>query len=448
MEFKYYWLCLKRHWFTASSAFFIVLLLSALGFFLQKPTYKAQGELLFRKVGASSTLTGLGQGLGVLEPLQSQNNPVESEAEIIRSFPITKDVIAQANLRDKNGKSLKEKIFLKLLEVRPVRGTDALVIAYIDKDPNKAAEVVNLTMSIYLEKTSAAYRSEITDTCNFIQNELFKTKTDVLQADFNLRKFKEDNKIVSLKQELESSTLILIDLKKRLADAQSQYDDANAQFEVFQKELGRNPKQAMMMSSLSQSHGVQEVLQKIQQLESQLTIEHSRIQERNPKITSLKDELSELHKLLYKRIAIVIGNKVKNYNGDLQLGQTQQDFSRELVRLLAQRLSLTSKINTLSNRLDNYSQRVNLLPKLEQEERGLERQLETSQSTYLNLSQKLQELKVTENQNIGNAKIISLAQKPDEPDSPSKVVYLAGGILLGSFAAVSTALALEARNNQ
>ncbi len=47
--------------------------------------------------------------------------------------------------------------------------------------------------------------------------------------------------------------------------------------------------------------------------------------------------------------------------------------------------------------------------KLEQEQRELERQLEAAQSTYQTLLKKLQEVKVQENQNIGNARIIEPA---------------------------------------
>jgi len=51
----------------------------------------------------------------------------------------------------------------------------------------------------------------------------------------------------------------------------------------------------------------------------------------------------------------------------------------------------------------------------------LERQLQASQSTYSLLLQKFQEIQIAENQNVGNARVISSALVPEDPVASRKL---------------------------
>ena len=58
--------------------------------------------------------------------------------------------------------------------------------------------------------------------------------------------------------------------------------------------------------------------------------------------------------------------------------------------------------------------------------------------------QKLEEIRIAENQNVGNARVIAAAIVPEEPIAPRKALYLVTGVLLGGLLAFGTALVLEA----
>ena len=91
------------------------------------------------------------------------------------------------------------------------------------------------------------------------------------------------------------------------------------------------------------------------------------------------------------------------------------------------------------------SERLNNLPRLEQNQRQLERKVQAAQSTYSLLLQKLQESQIAENQNVGNASLISPAEVPEEPVSSSMVFYVVAG-LLASLAALASMYISEARD--
>lgn len=437
-----YWLILKRRWLPASSVFASVFILAAISLAFQKPVYEAQGKLLFKKSSPTPSLTGVGKEIGEMNTLQDQNNPVDTEAEVIRSNPIIQKTITRLELKNESGKTLKPEQLLKKLDVKDVKKTDVLQVAYQDTDPKKAAAVVNTMMAAYLENNLLANRSEAVAAREFVQKQLPKAEANLRGAELALRQFKENNKVVALDEESKSAVGAVADLQKQITATQTGLADAKAQSEVLRKQLGINLQSAGTVTSISQFPAVQDVLKEIQQIESQLAVERSRFRENFPTVVGLKRKKASLEKLLQQRLKQGFGNQ-KIANAKLQNSGFDQKLTEDFVRAEARRLGLSSQMAALSNVQTDYRQRLNVLPSLEQKQRQLERQLQASQSTYLLLLQKLQEIRIAENQNTGNARVIASALVPDEPIAPRKALYLVTGVLLGSILAVATALVLE-----
>ena len=444
--FQHYWLILKRHWLPASVVFASVFALTALSLLWQKPVYVAEGKLLFKKTSTTSSITGLGTEVGQLNPLQEQSTPVDTEAEIIRSVPITQNIITRLDLKDEGGAPLKLKQFLQKLNVSNIKGTDVLQISYKDTDPQKAAAVVNTLMAVYLENNLLANRVETGSARQFIESELPKAEATVSQVELALRRFKEENKVVALEEEAKSAVAIIGDLQRQFTSAQTGLADALAQSAVLKKQLGRDLQSAGSVTAISQSPEVQELLKQVQQVESQLAVDQSRFREDHPTLASLKSKKADLQRLLQERVERVFGAKSQKSVGNLQSSQFEQNLTEELVKSEARRLGLTSQVAALSNLQDTYRQRLNVLPKLEQKQRELERKLQASQSTYSLLLQKLQETRIAENQKVGNVRVISSALVPDKPIGFSKILYLVTGALLSSLLALATAVVIEARD--
>lgn len=195
--FQHYWLILKRRWLPASAVFVSVFALTTLSFSLQKPVYVAEGKLLFKKTSTTSSLTGLGKEIGQLDPLQQQGSPLDTEAEIIRSIPIIEKTITRIDLKDRDGAPLDHQQFLGQLNVSNIRGTDILRLSYKDVDPKKTAVVVNTLMAVYLENNLLANRADAGAAQQFIEQQLPKAEATVQEAEVALRRFKEENKVVS-----------------------------------------------------------------------------------------------------------------------------------------------------------------------------------------------------------------------------------------------------------
>ena len=440
-----YWTILKRRWLATLFITISVFIIAQLATSFKKPLYLAEGKLRFQRNNATSSITGLGTEIGKLDPLMEQSNPLNTEVEVIRSLPIIETTISRLNLQDSKGIALKTKIFLNHLTVKDIKGADVLQITYTHTNPKTAAQVVNELIKIYLEQNVSSRRAEAAAARQFIEKQLPKAELVVRKTESELAIFKEKNKIVSLQEEASKAIQVIGDLQLRINDTQSQLANINSQYQVITQQLGMNPKQALSMTSISQISGVQDILKEIQQLQSQLANRKTVLQNNHPQIIDLQDKITSLNKVIDNRIFQALGKNKLQAKSNLQLSALQQQLSSTLVELESNRLGLASQASSLLKLQFAYKQRLNNLPKLEEQQRQLERKLQAAQSTYSLLLQKLQESRIAENQNLGNATKISEAEIPDEPTSSAMISYLSSG-LLSILAALITIYILEIKD--
>lgn len=444
--FSKYWQILQRRWVPGFGVFVPVFALSLVASSLKKPSYQAEGKLQFQRTNTTSTLTGFGAEVSKLEPVVQDNktNPLNTEAEVIRSYPIIQKTIEQLNIKDDKGAALKTSEFIKKLTVKDVKGTDVLQVSYNDTNPKAAADAVNALMAAYLEHNVSYNRSAIAAARKFLEKQLPSAESVVKQAEAELREFKEKNKIVSLQEEATKSVQMLSELQKQIGDIKSQIADSSSQAEANRQKLGMTSQQALTMTSLSQSSGVQEVVTELQKIELQLADRRESLRDTHPEIIKLQNKATTLKGILQNRVGIA-GGQVQPIGLDLQQGQLKQQLSSELIQLESRRQGLASQLATLTDLEKTYRERLYNLPKLEQTQRELERKVQAAQSTYSLLLQRLQESRIAENQNLGNAQIISQAPTPDEPISSPTVNYLSGA-LLGLLTSMATMYLLETRD--
>ncbi|MBW4633783.1 MAG: polysaccharide biosynthesis tyrosine autokinase [Iphinoe sp. HA4291-MV1] len=445
-RFDKYLPILQRRWVPVLGIFCTTFLISLMVSFLRKPSYVAEGKLRFQRINTTSSLTGVGTEIGKLEPLvQDKTNPLNTEAEVLLSVPVVKTTIDRLSLKDNKGEPLKLKEFLQRLTVNDIQKTDVLKVSYKDTNPERTAQVVNTLIAVYLEHNVSYNRTQAAAARKFIEKQIPQAEWIVRQAEAQLARFKEKNKIVALQEEANKAVEVITDLQKQIIATQSQIADIDSQAETIRKQLGMNPQEAVVTASLSQSSGVQDTIKEIQQLESQLATKRTLLQETHPEIISLESKLDALKGILQQRVKEVAGTTQLKQNGNFQVGQLKQQLTADLVKLESTRQGLASQVATLSKLQATYKQRLNSLPKLEQQQRQLERKVQAAQSTYSLLLQKLQESRIAENQNLGNASIISKAQVPLEPITSPIVAYLSSG-LLAILASLATIYLLEARD--
>ncbi len=452
LDFSSYALAMKRRWIPAVSIFATTVALSLIAAALMKPSYQAEGRLLFKNpafkvVGSSLAPNNMEGGeAGDLKPLVSTQNPVTTQMEILTSRPLLQKSIEQLKLKDDKGKPLKVLDLQPALTTKIVGGADVIQIDYKNSNPRQAATVVNKLMELYLENDIATSRAETEAARASMDLQLPKTQAAVSVAEIALRKFKQQNNVVDLGEEAKSAVGIIGNLETTINATQAQLDEATAQAKGLKEKVKLNSQEAITVSAISQSPAIQGILSQQQDVERQLATESSRFSDRNPIIISLKEKQAQLTTLLNRQVRSTIGAKAKIPQGSLRIGDLKQVMIKESLQAEVQRDGLVKKLASLRSSRAAYEKRVNVMPQLVQTQRQLERQLEVSQSTHQILLKKVQELQLAKSKNTSTARIITSAVVPDKPDDKTKTVVASLGILFGALLATSAVAYLEIKD--
>jgi len=448
VNFQQYWLLLKKYWLLIATVMGSVFGLTGFVIFSQKPVYEAEGKLLFNKQSHVSSLTGLneqvGEQVGQLSGLTNLSNPLETEAEVIRSNEVVQKAITDLKLKDKQGKLLETDAFISKLKIKTIRGTDVLDLFYRSTDPQEAATILNLLIRDYLENNIRTNRAEATAAREFLSKQLPRVEARVSEAEDALRRYKEKYKVVVLDEEAKDGVKRLGDLLDQITKAQAQLVDAKSRSQALQNQLALNTQQAMALSTLSQSNAVQQVLTEYQKVQDQLAVDRSRYTEENPDVVDLLSKEKALREQLERRVGQALGSSQSVPEQNLQFGELKQTLTANLVQSEVERLGLENQVSMFRKVFLLYQARLRVLPQLEQIQLRLERQLQVARGTYEQMLKRLQEVQVVENQNVGNARVISEASVPKKPISPRITLNLALGGFLGIFFGLGTALMLEA----
>lgn len=443
LDFQNYWLVLKRRWLVATSVLAATVGLVALATSTQRPTYKATGQVLVQS-DRTTSLTGVGEKLGSLESLKQEGNPLETQSVVLQSPPILQQVIDSLGLKDNTGRPLMPDDLKQKLKVETVPNADVLKLSYSDLDRNKAADVVNQVMKAYLANSIAENQKDAVAAGQYIEKELPRAQAEFDQASEALRKFKTQYQIVDLERELNGVVTSATALQDQLNQAQGELANVAAQEATVSRQVGSPiASQAVDTASLSQNPGIQEVLSELQRVQSRLAIERTRFQGKHPAIATLEDQEASLNSLLRERIVQAAGSAQSVTSADLQMGEIKQKLVSDFALLQGQRLGLERKVATLAALQNQYRQRAAILPTLEKREAELSQKVEMARKAYETLSTRLQDIQVAKTQRVENARIIQPAVAPIRPAASMKLLFLAGGGLVGLLLGIAAAFFVD-----
>ncbi len=442
VDVQRYWLVLKRRWLPASAVFTAAVAAALFAALSQRPTYQATGKVLVQ-TDRAATLTGIAQELGEVESLMMTRDPLDTQEAIISSGPILEDTIRVLNIRDDKGELVTPEDLAKGLEVTVLDGTDVLQIDYKSAQPELSAAVVNQIMQSYIATNIQSNRAEVRAARRFLERELPQAEADVERLSQALQQFNEQNRIVSLEKEADATVTAIAQLDSQIANTQAELARAETNASGLRQQLGMPLDDALTLSALAQSSSVQQAFSNWQLAQTELANGRTRYTAQHPTIRELARQEAAMAEVLQERISEVAGTRLPISSGTLQISPTQQRLADELVAAEIQRSSIYNQLGTLASTRDAYVEWADVFPSLERTQIELQQRLDYARTTYEALLQRLQEIRLAENQNVGSARVVEAANVPSEPSASSQFVFLMLGAVVGAFMGIATAFLLD-----
>lgn len=442
INFQKYWLVLQRRWWLVLIATMTGGALAGLLVLPKPKSYQAMGKLLV-KPDQASQLTGFDAKSGEIKALTQKSDPLSTEAEILKSQPVLAASSQALNLKDRKGKLIDAAMLEKKLTVKPIVGTDLLQVMYQSEDPEVAARVVNQVMQDYIRNNVQVNRSQAIAARQFIVAELPQAEGAVRQAETALRRFREANGVVALEQEAQESVKSMAALNQNINSSMALLSQSDARVQQLSRQVGMDVKSALVVNALNQSDGVQKALKDLRQAEAELAKQQTLYKEDNPEIKLLMEQVQAAQKVLQDQTKDITGNSLEVSAQQLQLSKTQQDLVGDLAKAEVERKSLGEGVASLVRSRSEAGSKSRSMPGLEANQRELQRQVDASQTTYKTLLTKLQEVQVSENQTVGNARVVSNAIVPEETVGIGNGVMLMGGGIAGLLVGLSLAFLVD-----
>lgn len=448
-----YFQVLQRRWLVMGGMFAACVGLAGLAASLQQPVYTAEGKLLFQLNRASSLLE-VNSSLEELKSLNTKSSPLTTQAVILQSAPILEGAIARLNLRDDEGKLLEPSALVTSLTVEPLPGTDVLKVVFQSEDAEVAATVVNEIMQAYIASDILNNRTETRAAREFITSQLKPTQLEVDLAAEALRQFLDTHKIVSLQDESTRLVSLVGELDSRINTVRAQFRDVSAQAQELRQTSGLSTEQAIALNTLNKSKGVQDVLNQYQAVQEKLTAVGTTYRDDSPQVQKLQQEEEALRSLLNQRTQAIlatgklgtgelgagpIGAADQIAPGLLQQGDLQQSLAAKLAQVEIERAGLDQQLQSLLEARATHRNQASRIPSLQKRQQELERRLKAAQGIYESLLKKLQEIRVAENQNMGNSRIIQQASVPRHASNKMQLMLLAGGTFVGLSLGIAAA---------
>lgn len=437
----------KRHWLPCSLIVLSGMGLSVLFAFLYpgSSSYKATGKLLFQANDAKSELTGIAEDLNPLETTGVLTNPLNTQANLLTSGFLLEDVIANLELKNDEGQLRPNRYVSGNLSVEPVTATDILKVSFQSENPKEAAQVVNELMRVYTAFVEQEQKAEIVAAKNFIDEQLPRFKNDLAFALRSLENFKAENQIVSLNRQATDLTALMTDLDERLNDAQVSLRTVNTRVTDLSIKLNVDSADAIDLSTLNDAPGIQEVLEELQSIETDLAKQSGLYLSQHPTITNLQNQADQLTQLLQERVAIVLNRSSPVSRQDLQLGSLQQSLLSDLVKAESERLLIETQLDAVNDLKQEYSGRALGFPTLERRQFELEQAVTNAQKSYDELLLRAQEIRLAEIQIDGSnyVQIIEEARPPKVVISTYNPILLGLGFFVSLMLSALTGLLLD-----
>ncbi|MEO0434873.1 MAG: GumC family protein [Cyanobacteria bacterium J06656_5] len=459
LNLQYLFAATRRGIVPAASAFVLTVLGAATVASLTKPTYLAEGKLLFKPDRAAS-LTGLDEDGGPLKTI-SYGTQLNSEIEIITSKPLIQKTIDTLQLKNDEGEPLKVEDFWTNLQVKVVFQTDVLAFTYLDLDPVTAADAVNTLMELYRTQKLASTQVDTESAGEFLDRQLPVNAEKVRQAEFELRVFRETYNIVDLSGEQAIAVAALNDVRIEQDEAKAELRGLYDVQANLRDELNLTVSEAIQSNTLSQSSQIQDILADINAVRREIAIQKVEFTEESPILQRLRAQEASLTNLLNESTQILAGGPIQESllqvggqgavslpnaaagESGLQASSIRDLLVEEYVVNQLKIVALEGRLNAVETNAQRYKERVDLFPELEQRQRDLVRNLEAAQETYQELLGRRQELQVKENQLTNFIQIIAPAVPPENPSSQVAVKIIAMGIVAGFALALAIIVAID-----
>ncbi len=326
--------------------------------------------------------------------------------------------------------------------VVPQTGTNLIGVSVLAHHPKVASELATEICQEYIYQSLQRNREAMKGSLAYAKNQLDTVQKRLFIAQEQLKNYKQSQGTMNLESESQQIVVRLSDAQTRLQAIESERAANALQRQKLASLIARTPESKVVPTRIIQSPQVNDLKNKLNELNLQLSTLRSTYTDAYPQVGELRRQIADIEKSIAaaRKTQISDWSRIENPQRQ-QLLQKMTELEGEVEAAASRQAYLSREVAEASARLQN----------LPQKELGMSRLMANVASlaaAQQNLENKYQLLRISEEAKIADAIIMQVAEAPDAPVAPNRKRVILYALVLGLVAGIGLTVALDSLDNR
>lgn len=336
------------------------------------------------------------------------------------------------------------------IQITKARGRDNIfTISFEDKDPEMAKNVVQSSLTVFIENTLGENRTDADSAQKFLKNQITEYENRLSNAESRLTDFKQKysnmlpdqyggyyNKLNIAKEQLQVIELSLLEAETRLKSAKSQLNTVPTETSNSQNKI-----QTSTSIKTSYDDRIAELEMALDSLQLRYTDQHPDVVEANRRLTFLEEQRSKEIEEYLNVASTENGSAINSQNPVIQQLQIQvNEYENQVASIKVRANDFRAKVKDLENK-------IHVLPEIEAELIALNRGYEITKEKYEELLSRQETAQLAqqadETTNKIQFKVIDPPRAATEPTGPKRILFFILVTLVGFGVGVGLSLLMS-----
>lgn len=410
----------------------------------QEPVYEGSFQLLVEPISEDDQkLSKLGL------PDQSNGLDYATQIQVLESPQLLNPLVdgLQSEYPNINYQSLQSR-----LQIHRLGETKILQVSYRDSNPSKVQQVLQQLQQHYIQYSQQQQQSSLRQGMRFVEAQLPVLQKRVDQLSEQIKKFRQRYNLLDPQQQAQQLSSRIASLVQQRQETSTQLKQAQAEFRQRQQQLGMSPREAVAVTTLSNAPRYQQLLNRVQEIETKLATELARFTPQNPAIQALQQKRRQLLPLLRREAASILGVASQQVSDRMLTisspSEIRQQLTQEMISAGNQIQSLQVRQQQLARTEANLRQDLQQLSSLNKQYQELQRRLQVAKDSLNRFLQVRKNLQIEAAQSVMPWQSLTPPQGFQQPNGPNWSRQLVLVLAASAVAGAGTAMLLEKLDNR
>ncbi|HXG63041.1 MAG TPA: polysaccharide biosynthesis tyrosine autokinase [Planctomycetota bacterium] len=373
------------------------------------PLYRPQATLEIRP--ESPVLSTDGQDPALLASRTLWENYYRTQEAILTSASLHADVLASLpdELRAEYAAQKDPlRAFARQVRVEPVRSSFILKVGFVDADPRKATQIVNVLVSRYLEEVNRRLRERRAGTAEMLAKAALPAiRQGVEDAERALQEFLARNRFLPPQDQYAALLESQRSLMERLTRIRLSRIETRARLKAL--EGAAEGRKGGAFNPAFSSRNLEALIARQEEVESELARRREELLEEHPAVIALREQ-------------------------QVRLSAKIQDALRAMLEALAAQLEAAEEEErAVQGELAEVERKLGHVVRQVSEYKRLDAQLAGARELYAAYLKRQGETEATSGTGLASVRVLDPAQIPSKPYAPDVAVVVSVAFVLGAF---------------